>query len=163
MNTSTSLNQCHCAALLGHASLVEFLLDRGADINTRASWGGTPLHAALSSSGNRNEIVLLLAARGADLEARDYSGSNLLCNLAGSGNIDVVQCFLENGADLQVKEENGHTPLHLAAVNGHREMVALLLEHGFDIDAANREGATPRQLALENGHKDMADLLDTHS
>ena len=57
----------HCASWKGHAAVVEFLLDKGADIhahNENSHWGTTPLHAA--AHGNQRDVARLLLERGAD-------------------------------------------------------------------------------------------------
>jgi ankyrin repeat protein len=61
----------HEAVNAGHAKIVRWLLDRGADVNARSARGSkaTPLHAA-AFAGNL-EIVRLLVERGADLNAID--------------------------------------------------------------------------------------------
>ncbi len=65
----------HCAAWKGHASVVEVLLDAGADIhdlNQNDHWGDTALHAA--AHGNQKAVVELLLARGADPNAVNPAG-----------------------------------------------------------------------------------------
>ncbi|MGC9317510.1 MAG: ankyrin repeat domain-containing protein, partial [Armatimonadota bacterium] len=65
----------HWAALRGHVEVATLLLDSGADINRRAI-GVTPLSLA-TESGHR-EMIELLVARGADIEAGDASGGTPL-------------------------------------------------------------------------------------
>ncbi len=65
----------HCASWKGHAELVKFLLDSGADIedhNENGHWGTTPLHAA--AHGNQKRVAEILISRGADLNARNKHG-----------------------------------------------------------------------------------------
>lgn len=59
----------YSAARNGHTEVVQFLLDRGAAIDTRGFFGGTGLH--WSAINGHRETVELLIARGANLEIRD--------------------------------------------------------------------------------------------
>ena len=61
----------HKAAREGPIEMVEFLIERGAAVNTRAEYGWTPLDLAIKK--NRKEVIRLLRANGAktDVELTD--------------------------------------------------------------------------------------------
>jgi hypothetical protein len=62
------------AAAFGHHDLTEWLLSRGANVNSRPADGGmTALHSAAWEGDMR--MVKLLVAAGADLDARDKEHS----------------------------------------------------------------------------------------
>lgn len=73
------------AADLGHAEAVRLMLDLGFGPDIHGRDGATPLHAAVFSGSA--EVVRLLAARGADLNARDHTfgGTALSWAAVGSG------------------------------------------------------------------------------
>jgi len=69
----------HCAVWKGHQAAVEFMLERGADVNAQNQnehWGTTPLHAA--AHANQAAIAEMLIERGADVNARDLEGKTPL-------------------------------------------------------------------------------------
>jgi hypothetical protein len=62
----------HDAVLEGHKGIVELLINKGADLNAKSGYYGTPLHVA-GSIGHK-EIAELLIANGADLNVQDGFG-----------------------------------------------------------------------------------------
>lgn len=69
----------HCAVWKGHQAAVEFMVERGADVNVQNQndhWGTTPLHAA--AHANQAAIAEMLIERGADVNARDLKGKTPL-------------------------------------------------------------------------------------
>lgn len=59
-------------------AIVEYLLDIGADPNSRGDFARTPLYNAINSGGKDSiPIVKLLIARGADMNLKDESGYDL--------------------------------------------------------------------------------------
>ena len=59
----------HLAAAIGKRDVVELLLLKGADVNTRDQNRWTPLHVA--TANDQKEVVELLLAKGADVNAKD--------------------------------------------------------------------------------------------
>jgi ankyrin repeat protein len=97
---------------------VRLLIEKGANIEAKASNGWTALRWA--SSNGHEAVVKLLLEKGAD-----------------------VELLLEKGADVDAKDRAGKTALQRAAENGHEAVVKLLVEKGADIDAMDeRYGRT---------------------
>ena len=67
----------HMAAALNKIDIVEYLLSRGANIEARGEDQKTPLLTAIRY-GKSLELVKLLIARGADINAKDYYGKDAL-------------------------------------------------------------------------------------
>ncbi len=81
-------------------------------------------------------------------------------NIAGLGNLVLVQRHLDNGVDVNAKHsEDGKTALIKAAENGHLEVVRILINNGANINTQDINFNTALSFALENGHTKVADLL----
>jgi ankyrin repeat protein len=119
------------AAFFGHAGLVEFLLEKGTQVNSpsRTSMRVMPLHSAIAN--RRTEIVRLLLDHGADVNARQADDFTPLHEAAQNGMLDVTQWLLDRGADINPRlSSSGKTPLALAIEHQHEDVAKLLREHG---------------------------------
>jgi len=119
--------------------------------------GRTRLHKAALK--NRKEVVELLVAKDAELNAQDRYGFTPLHYAAQRGHPEVAQLLIAEGADPGKRNHYDYTPLHWAAVNGHKDIIEILMDHGSDVFAPDRNGETPAQLAYEYGHIEIVDLL----
>ena len=130
----------NAAAFHGHWRLCQFLLEKGADPNSReAHTGETPLHAALSSRRAGQQLVVkVLLAAGADANLATTPGA-------------------ETGAFMRDCRTRGETPLHRAAAFASEETVQLLLAAGAKIDARDANGDSP--LAWASWHLRPDSLL----
>jgi hypothetical protein len=169
----------HVAARRWDVSMVERLVEHGADVSRRRTDGATP-HALAELYGNP-EIAAWLLAHGAvdelsplerfiaacargDRRAADALlatnpalGSELrpehhlmLHRPAESGNAAVLDAMLACGFNPEATDKDNVTPLHRAAMGGHVEAVQVLLQHGADVNA--RDGmfaASPLVWAVE--------------
>ena len=129
-------------------------------VRSRGWHGRTLLHyAAMLES---KEMVELLLAFKADVNAADDWGNTPLHRAAGAGRVEVVRYLLSSGANANAKSKGGTTPLHLASAIGHdhADVAELLLQSGADVDAKTDSGNTPLVEAARTG--DVADLLKRH-
>ncbi|NWY64872.1 ASB18 protein, partial [Erithacus rubecula] len=83
------------------------------------------------------QLFQLLAAHGAELEARDESWRSPLHRACGAANAELARLLLRSGADANAIDYDGVSPLGwaLRGAAGHRELqphltVQLLLNHG---------------------------------
>ena len=143
---------------------VKRLISEGHDVNSRDNKGQTPLHFA--ANRGQKEILEVLLANGADIEARDGRWHNTaLLNASVRGRKEVVELLLEKGANIEAKDGNGGTPLNLTSGYGtsvHTDVIQLLLDRGADIESRGNVDCTPLQTAVAVGRKEVAELLLAH-
>src|SRR5262249_34129344 len=70
----SGLTALHRASYQGNPSTVKMVLDAGAQVNVADDRGFTPLMMAVNSRTRNAEVVQMLLARKADLDAKDASG-----------------------------------------------------------------------------------------
>ena len=85
------------------------------DINTRNSWGWTPLHHA-AKEGNANHIILLLKHK-ADVNAQCKNGNTPLHIAALNAGTPSVATLLDAGSNTKIKNNGGNTAYKLAKRN----------------------------------------------
>jgi len=83
----------------------------------------------LAAIRDHKEIIELLIAEGADLNAKTFGGVTPLHTAAGIGRKEIAELLIANGADVNAKGFGG-TPLDRAIKYNHTEIVDLLRKHG---------------------------------
>lgn len=83
----------HFAAQEFHPEVVGLLLERGASVDPRNSFGNTPLWTAVFNSRGRDELIALLRDSGADPFCANESGRTPFDLASLIGNPDVAQFF----------------------------------------------------------------------
>lgn len=160
----------HWAAELDRVEVAHVLVDAGADIEAKTSWGASPLEWAATMG--RARVAELLLSRGA--------GGLTLIIAAALGKQADVEAIVESVTDLSPhrRRDAPRTPdhtwppdsahivgdilsdaLYAAARNGHRPVVEYLLARGANIDAKGVFGASGLHWAAINGHASTVELL----
>ena len=171
------------ATLYNRATVVQQLLENGADPELSNVFGLSPLHIAAQSG--HAEVVRLLLYHGARVNARDV-GDNTPLHLAsrgpsspncdttdwscrwmlatrGDGHLQVVASLVVAGADVNARDEHARTPLMAAAENGNAEIVQVLLNHGADPSLQSKRGESAMSLAQALWHTAVVELLGSIS
>ena len=166
------------AAKRGHTSIVQYLLDEGAPVDTQDVNGVTSLMSA-SQFGNSSDsegrtplgfachygniriATLLLQAR-ANINQQTKTGWTALmvaCDSETPHN-DLVRLLVQSGADISIKtSELQRTALMYAAIRGHTSIVQYLLDEGAPVDTQDVNGVTSLMSASQFGHSEVVCVL----
>lgn len=147
------------AAKDGRRTVVEFLIQRGSQVNATDSHKRTALHWACWYGHEPVVRVLLLA--GADPTLAAMQGWTGLMEAAERGHSPLLIELLLNKdrRTLEQRTSKGRTPLWLAACEGRERVVRVLLRWRADTRAADTDGLTPLGIALEWRHHSCAKLI----
>ncbi len=146
----------HRAAYNGYAEVFKLLVDHGANVEARAVLERTVLDSAIDAEVNREDIIAMLLAAGADVNARDEQGMTPIFWSIPAGDPNVVKLLIEHGASARTRGYLNTTPLHDAAFYGQQEIAELLIEYGAYINARSDEGLTPLDCALGKSFSDIS-------
>ncbi len=146
------------AAERGSLEAIDFLVERGVDIDHANRWGITPLMMALMR--DQTEAALALIGHGANPDAVTNQGSTTLIRAVESGSPAVVERLVAAGATVDAAvPSDGRTALLTAVTLGYRDIVSALLAAGADPNLAGSSGLAPLAAASVHGHAAIADDL----
>ncbi|KAK6518427.1 hypothetical protein TWF506_005582 [Arthrobotrys conoides] len=151
------------ALVADNVKLVKFLLDNGADIESRDLDGTSVLNRAVKV-GN-TEIVKELVSRGAKTDSQNNVGQNILHECARHGRHEILKFLIDAGAAPKVDTLDrsiGMSPLYLAVEQGHPEIVSALIKYGADVNLETAEGLwTPLHESVKKGYMEITEMLLT--
>ena len=147
------------ATTKSNGSLVQTLLDNGANANARPSCAKPGLTRAIENSDWH--IAQMLLERGRpDLEATAPAGETALYTAVSKGDEKLVELLLKRGADVRAKPPGSEPALYKATSKGFTEIVSMLLEsEHIDVDATPPGGSPSLYRAYEKGYSRMMELL----
>lgn len=147
--------------LSGRVEVVEFLIERGADVNFEEDTDGSALQLA-ASEGNVAVFKVLLA-HGADINAhRGYHGSALRA-AAAADCLEIAEELLSLNCEINTFLGRGYldTALEAAASVGNAKIIRLLLAHGAipTMDVAGKFYNGPLVTAADKGYYPIVEQL----
>jgi ankyrin repeat protein len=113
-----------------------------------------PIIAAVKA--DKLEIVKILLAHGADINARNYFQETALHYAAKKGNLNMIIYLIDRGAEINVADTAGNTPLTAVLTYGktigdqnNLNIIKLLIEKGADLNVKTASGETPLIIAIK--------------
>ncbi len=129
-------NGAPLSSACNHWDVVQYLIEKGANIDTQNLLGETALHRRAAT----NDYLY-------DTE----TGKN--------DNLYVMQILIHNHANINAKDRHKRSPLHIAAKEGNLPAVKLLVENGADLGVQTLKNKTALQLAEKHNNQDIVDYL----
>ncbi|CAK1358916.1 unnamed protein product [Cercospora beticola] len=169
------------ASAEGSETLVQALIEGGADVNAHMSWRRNALEQAIAHG--REEVVRILLAAGAnpneraidwnDIEGSAWKSAVLLA--LSTGNEKIVRLLLEAGAEINDqpwswsdgKKNRYETAIQAELARGNETMVQMLLDAGAEINDRTLEWEdndgnvydTALQAEMARGNAKMVQML----
>jgi len=154
----------HLAVMKDLPETCQILVSAGADVNTTANIGNTPL--LIAAYHKKQELSRILISGGANPNIQNFMGMTALHWAARGNDLKTVQLLISAGAGLNIQNSKGESPLHLfmeyeshwemkASVNcyprrlyptkisKHEAMMDLLIKNGVDLKLKDSSGKTP--------------------
>jgi ankyrin repeat protein len=143
-----------------HQDPVTLLTVHGVDTRDMKN-GYTPLDLCLFASRHK-ELMQLLVAKGADVNARASSGATPLYFAVLRDQPDDVKFLIDKGADVNLADAYGGTILDAALQMQYGSMIQILVDHGADVNAKDQSDQRPLTYALKMDDHKWAELLKKH-
>ena len=141
-----------------HMNILQYLLEKGADVNGKNAAGRFPLLFA-ADHGNLEAAKLLFGKKELEVNDVDLSGETALLVAACRGYTEFVALLADRGANIKTSSTNGETPLLCAVREGHMATVTVLLAKGADINDRTAKGTTALTEAAAKGNVEMVKML----
>ena len=162
-NSGTALN--HATAVMhsndGHLEVVRFLISIGADVNSKGTWGKTPLYNAVYWF--RMEIAEMLLTNGADVKVIVYDGlayESILDRANNNNTLELANLLRKHGGKtLNELAKTAEGSILAAAQTGHIEWVKKHLASGRNLNAKDKSGRHSIHLATKEGHDGIVKLF----
>lgn len=155
-----------CAGIHNGASMVEHLLQRGADISRKTKELSTALHLACQE-GARTKVVSDLLHFGAEVDCLDGQGCSPLLVACREEYFSLAHFLISCKQGQQyphvvnTADQYGRTPIFYACRADNQKLVQDLLTHGANnVNALDRiSGSTPLHVACCNGNHELVQIL----
>ncbi|CAH3156665.1 unnamed protein product [Porites evermanni] len=147
----------HSAAEGGDVSIIEIILSDGIEVNTKDSFGATPLMIAAAKC--KKQAVDFLLSKGADPSLTTNVGRNSLHAAAEGGDVSIVKAMLSHDIPLDSTDNDGITSLMIAVALNNFDTVEFLLSEGADPFLKTNEGRTALFFTALGGHTGVINLV----
>lgn len=146
------LSALHMATLCGHIQIIEFLLNKGADINAPDKSGMTSLHHALAC--NQLDVAELLIRRGARCLSHDKFGNTIFDYAVETGSRKLIDKVI------RLVDDQGFTFLHQATITKNYILAKRLLINGANVNTQDKKNKTALHYACQSNDLCLITLLN---
>lgn len=156
-----SINLLMTACVSAYPNMVEYLLDKGAEVNLDIE-SQTPLIYACKSIEPTDRVVLVvekLLAAGAVVNISNTYGDTPLIFACQNGHTRVVELLVTQASLDATNNQTGNSAIFYAIEKNCLDIVKILLENGASINIPNRRGYLPRSVAETHGFEDILKIF----
>ncbi len=147
------------AIIHGYYDMVKFMIETGAEINTKDDGNNSPLW--MSIKYDQKEITELLLGNGADINKNE--DRPIVYQALYNEDLELAKELIKNGVNVNAVTEDGEQAIHEASWQGWNDIIILLVNNGADINAlvdnGFYKGSSPLHFACEYGRTDTIMLL----
>ncbi|XP_048255824.1 serine/threonine-protein phosphatase 6 regulatory ankyrin repeat subunit C-like isoform X3 [Haliotis rufescens] len=149
----------HVAVKHAKHETVQYLIEKGANVNAEDNNQVTPLHVAVEHA--KHETVLYLIEKGANVNAENNNQVTPLHVAVEHAKHETVHYLIEKGASVKSEDNNQVTPLHVAVAHAKHETVLYLIDKGANVNAEDINQVTPLHVAVEHAkHETVLYLIE---
>jgi len=145
------------AVAKGQNDRIDYLIERGDNLNRPANNGRTPLTEA--SFQNYNVHSEQLVKGGADINRADGNGYTPLTMAAQHNHTSTLDLLLRLGAKPDLEDGNGRTAKAIALRDGSVQILRLLNQKGGSVTAVESDGISPLAYPARDGYLDVLRFL----
>lgn len=143
-----------------HLEITKYLLESGANPNSKNIMGETVAFTAARSKLDSHEILKLLVEKDADLEIKNNVKRGCINAAIQTLDSSRVKFILKLGVgNLNFNDAYDNSPLHYAIEKDYIEMISDLIEHGADVNFRDSSGRTSFTTALFRQNTSVLELL----
>lgn len=144
--SNSNLNLMSLAVLGRDYHIIDLLIKKGSDINSKNNEGNTPLLIALSYIRVPQKMFDYLITKNADIFAKNNENNTALIIAAELGEYEIVQYLVKNGLNVNDQNDQGNVALGIAFYNYF--ISKYLIDNGTNINHQNKKGSTLLMLAF---------------
>ena len=148
-----------CAAKSGNLALVQYLIEKGGNVDIQDRNGMNILHIA-ANNGHLRLCKVLLENCNFDILIKSDDGWSALHCAAKAGHLELFHYLIEMGCNVYRGKRDGMNCLHIAASNGCFRLCKVLLDkYKFDLHVNSNSGLSVLHCAVEAGHLELFQYL----
>ena len=141
----------------GNLLLINFLLEKGANIDQQDKQGMSPLMYA--TRNGENKAVALLVEKGASLDLTNKAHFTALYWAIHKSHPEIAAYLIAHNAAVDIPDTNGDTPLMETAKHELPKIAQLLLSKGANVNAQNLQGKTALLFAASTENSKLVKIL----